>query len=120
MRWLLVALLLRTAGWAQSGMRGCFRGFGGGMDTLFVDFLSGRFTAFASRAAGGALVRQGHQDVHVVDREEARVAVQHPLVPVIVDLVGQGDDVALLEAQLAFVLRVKVVEGAAARLVHGG
>lgn len=97
-----------------------FQGGWGGIDNLFVDFLSGRFTAFASRAAGGALVRQGHQDVHVVDREEARVAVQHPLVPVIVDLVGQGDDVALLEAQLAFVLRVKVVEGAAARLVHGG
>lgn len=69
-------------------------------------------------ARGDVLVGQRHQDVHIVDGEEARVAVQHPLVPVVVDLVGQRDDIALLEAQLALVLGVKVVEGAAAGLVH--
>lgn len=56
-----------------------------------------------TRGAGGpdscgALVGQRHQDIHVVDGEEARVAVQHPLVPVLVDLIGQRDDVAFLEA----------------------
>lgn len=62
---------------------------------------------------------QRHQDVHVVDGEEAGVAVQHPLVPVVVYLVGQRDDIALLEAQLALVLGVEIVERAAAGLVHG-
>lgn len=61
---------------------------------------------------------QRHQDVHVVDGEEARVAVQHPLVPVVIDLVGQRDDIALFEAQLTLVLGVEVVERAAAGLVH--
>lgn len=46
--------------------------------------------------------------------------MDHPLVPVLVDLVGQGDDVALLEAQLAVVLGLEVVEGFAAGLVQGG
>lgn len=69
-------------------------------------------------ARGGVLVGKRHQDVHVVDWEEARVAVQHPLVPVVVDLVGQRDDIALLEAQLTLVLGVEVVECAAAGLVH--
>lgn len=54
-------------------------------------------------AAGAAgrqhiLMRQWHQDIHVVDGEEAGVAVQHPLIPVFIDLVGQGDDIAFLEA----------------------
>lgn len=63
-------------------------------------------------------MREGHQDIHVVDGEEARLAVDHPLVPVVVDLVGEGDDVALFEAQLALVLGLKVVERSAAGLVH--
>lgn len=46
--------------------------------------------------------------------------MDHPLVPVLVDLVGQGDDVALLEAQLAVVLGLEVIEGFAAGLVQGG
>ena len=44
------------------------------------------------------LVGQWHQDIHIVDGEEARVAVQHPLIPVVIDLIGQGDDIAFLEA----------------------
>lgn len=68
--------------------------------------------------AGGVLVGQRHQRIHVVDGEESGVPVQHPLEPVVVDLVGQGDDVTLLEAQLAVVLGVEVVEGAAAGLIH--
>lgn len=43
-------------------------------------------------------MRQWHQDIHIVDGEEAGVAVQHSLVPVVIDLIGQGDDVAFLEA----------------------
>lgn len=44
------------------------------------------------------LVGQCHQDIHVVDGEEARVAMQHPLVPVFINLIGQGDDISFLEA----------------------
>lgn len=44
------------------------------------------------------LVGKRHQDIHVIDGEEAGVAVQHPLIPVFIDLIGQGDDVAFLEA----------------------
>lgn len=63
-------------------------------------------------------MRERHQDIHVVDGEEPRLAVDHALVPVFIDLVGQGDDVAFLEAQLAFVLRLKVVERSTAWLIH--
>lgn len=73
-------------------------------------------SCFAGTA--GLLMGEGHQDIHVVDGEEARLAVDHPLVPVVVDLVGEGDDVALFEAQLALVLGLKVVERSAAGLVH--
>lgn len=54
----------------------------------------------ASDIAGSQdiLVGQRHQDIHVVDGKEARVALQHPLVPVVIDLIGKGDDIALLEA----------------------
>lgn len=72
------------------------------------------------QVTGGVLMRERHQDIHVVDGEEARLAVDHALVPVVIDLVGQGDDVALFEAQLAFVLGFEVVERSAAGLVHGG
>lgn len=72
------------------------------------------------RSFRGTLMRERHQDIHVVDGEEARLAIDHALVPVVVDLVGQGDDVALFEAQLAFVLWFKVVKCSAAGLVHGG
>lgn len=65
-------------------------------------------------------MRERHQDIHVVDGEEARLAVDHALVPVVVDLIGQGDDVTLFEAQLAFVFWLKVVECSATGLVHGG
>lgn len=42
--------------------------------------------------------------------------MQHALIPVLVDLIGQGDDVALLEAQLSLVLWVKVKQGLTGRL----
>lgn len=67
----------------------------------------------------GLLMREGHQDIHVVDGKEARLAVDHPFVPVVVDLVGEGDDVALFEAQFAVVLGFEVIERSAAGLVHG-
>lgn len=64
-------------------------------------------------------MRERHQDIHVVDGEEARLAVDHALVPVVVDLIGQGDDVALFEAELTLVLWLKVVQCSATGLVHG-
>lgn len=64
-----------------------------------------------------ATLGQGHQDIHVVDGEESRAAVDHALVPVVVDLVGESDDVPLLEAQLALVLGVEVIQRPAGWLV---
>ena len=55
------------------------------------------------------LVWQWNKDLDVVEREESRLPVQHPLVPVLVDLIGQGDNVALVEAQLALVLWIEVI-----------
>lgn len=65
------------------------------------------------------LVWQRNKDLDVVEREKSRLAVQHSLVPVLVDLIGQGDDVALAEAQLSLVLWVKVVQRLTARLLRG-
>lgn len=64
-------------------------------------------------------MRQRHQDIHIVDWEEARLAVDHAFVPVVIDLIGQGDDVPLLEAQLALVLGLKVIQCPTAWLVQG-
>lgn len=65
------------------------------------------------------LVGQRDEHLDVVEGKEARLAVQHPLVPVLVDLVGQCDDVALVEAQLPLVLGLKVVQRLTARLLQG-
>lgn len=64
-------------------------------------------------------LRQRHDDVDVADREKSRFAMDHTLVPVLIDLIGQDDEVALLEAQLARVLRLEVIQRPAARLVQG-
>lgn len=61
---------------------------------------------------------QRDDDLHVVDGEEARIAVDHAFVPVLVNLVSEDDHVALLEAQLALVLGLEVVEGATAGLIQ--
>lgn len=45
-----------------------------------------------------SLVWQWNNDLHIVEREESWLAVQISLVPVLVDLTGQGDDIALVEA----------------------
>lgn len=63
-------------------------------------------------------MRQRNQDVHVVDGKESRLAVDHALVPVIIDPIGQGYDVTLFEAQLSLVLRLEVIERATARLIQ--
>lgn len=65
------------------------------------------------------LVWQWNEDLDVVEREESRLAVEHALVPVLVDLIGQGDDIALAEAQLSLVFRLEVVQCPAARLLRG-
>lgn len=65
------------------------------------------------------LVWQRDEDIDVVEREESRLVVQHTLVPVLVDLIGQGDDIALSEAQLSLVLWIKVVQRLTARLLGG-
>lgn len=46
------------------------------------------------------------------------MAVDHALVPVLVDLIGQCDDVALFEAQLPVILGLKIVQRLAAGLVE--
>lgn len=78
---------------------------------------SGRGESAEARRWRSSL-RQGDDDLHVVDGEEAGLAVDHALVPVLVDLVGEDDDVAFFEAQLTLVLRLKVVEGATAGLIQ--
>lgn len=60
---------------------------------------------------------QRNEDFDVVEREEPGLAIQHALIPVFIDLIGQGDDVALVEAQLALVLWLEVVQRLAARLL---
>lgn len=55
------------------------------------------------------LVWQRNEDLNVVEREETGQAVQHALIPVLIDLIGQGDDVALVEAQLSLVFWLEVV-----------
>lgn len=64
-------------------------------------------------------MRERDEDLDIVEGEESRLAVDHSFVPVLVDLVGQSDDVALVEAQLSLVLRLKVVQGLAAGLLQG-
>lgn len=53
---------------------------------------------------------QIHDDLHVIDGEEASLAVQGALEPVVVNAADECDDVALSEAKLTLVLRVKVVQ----------
>lgn len=64
-------------------------------------------------------LRQRHQHLHIAEWEEARLAVQHPLIPVLVNLVGKRDEVTLAEAQLAIILWLKVIKRLAAWLVQG-
>lgn len=45
--------------------------------------------------------------------------MQHPLIPVLVDLVGKRDEVPLTEAQLAIILWLKIIKRLAAWLVQG-
>lgn len=66
----------------------------------------------------GHLVWQRNDHLHVVEREESGLATQHAFIPVFIDLIGQIDDVTLVEAQLAFVLRIKVIERFTARLLR--
>lgn len=63
--------------------------------------------------AGGS--GQGHDHLDVVDGEHARAAVHAALVPVVVDAAHERDEVPLVEAQLALVLGVEVVQRPAAR-----
>lgn len=64
------------------------------------------------------LVWKRDEDLNVIEREESRLAVEHAFVPVFVDLIGQSDDVALVEAQLSLVFWLKVVQGLTAGLLQ--
>lgn len=46
--------------------------------------------------------------------------MQHPFIPVLIDLVGKRDEVTLTKAQLTIVLWLKVIKRLAAWLVQGG
>lgn len=63
------------------------------------------------------LVWQRNDHLHVVEREESRLATQRAFIPVFINLIGQIDDVPLVEAQFAFVLRIEVIESFTARLL---
>lgn len=63
--------------------------------------------------AGGS--GQGHDHLDVVDGEHARAAIHAALEPVVVDAAHERDEVPLVEAQLALVLGVEVVQCPAAR-----
>lgn len=65
------------------------------------------------------LVWQRNEDLDIIEREESWLAVQHSLVPVLVDLISQSDDIALAEAQLSLVFWLKVVQRLTARLLQG-
>ncbi len=60
---------------------------------------------------------QRHHHLYVVTGEQTGLAVHGSLEPVLVYLIGQRDDVALVEAKLSVVLRFKVVQGLAAGLI---
>lgn len=63
--------------------------------------------------AGGS--GQGHNHLDVVDGEHARAAIHAALEPVVVDAAHERDEVPLMEAQLALVLGVEVVQRPAGR-----
>lgn len=60
---------------------------------------------------------QRHKDINVADGEEAGLAADHALIPVLIDLVGEDDEVTFLETQFALVLWLEVVESTTAGLV---
>ena len=64
-----------------------------------------------------SLYGKRNQDVHIADREKARLAAQHTLIPVTINLIGQDDDVALFKAQLTLAEWLEGVECPATRLV---
>ena len=64
-------------------------------------------------------VAQWDHHLNVVVGEESHTALYGALEPVLVDAAGQGDEVALAEAQLAGVLGLKVVQGLTAGLRWG-
>lgn len=73
---------------------------------------------WTERSKWQSLMRQRNQDIDIVDGEETRLAVDHPLIPVIINLIGQRDDVTFLKAQLTLVLWLKVIQSATAWLIQ--
>jgi len=68
-------------------------------------------------ADGGELLRRElDEDLDVRVREIPGHAVHAALQPVLVDSTDEVDNVGLLEAELALVLRLKVIQSLAARL----
>lgn len=43
-------------------------------------------------------LRQGDNDLYVVDGKEAGFTIDHAFIPVLIYLVGEDDDIALFEA----------------------
>lgn len=61
---------------------------------------------------------QRDYDLHVVDGKEASLAIYHALIPVVIYPICKDDKVTLLKSKLTFVLWLKVIQRAAARLVQ--
>lgn len=64
------------------------------------------------------LMGQSYQDVNVIDREESWLAIYHPFIPVLINLIGQYDDVTFLKAQLALILRIEIIQSATTRPIQ--
>lgn len=63
-------------------------------------------------------LRQRHQHIHVADREQPSLATQGALVPIDIHLLGEDDDVALTEVQLALLIGVEGVHRPATGLIQ--
>lgn len=61
---------------------------------------------------------QSNQNFYIVDGEKARLAMKHPLIPVLVNLISECDDIALFKTQFPFIFRFKVIQSSAAGLIH--
>lgn len=84
--------------------------------SIFIPLSLSPLLPFSS--AWDLLVIQRDDDLHVVKREESGLAAEHSFIPIFIDLIGQSDDVALVEAQFTLVLRIEVVKCFTARLLR--
>lgn len=64
------------------------------------------------------LMRQRDENFHIIDGEEAWLAMKHPFIPVFINLVSEGNYIALFKTEFPFIFWIKVIQRSATRLVH--